>query len=189
MINMDLETTEPCTSLGMITLDTVRPYLELNRDGTGERRWVQTVVSLMTLSPREIATWFISSSAEGCYPMDSTDEEVLVARRITHELDMVRMAGDPVAPAAPYSAAVRSWMKYAFDGDELVLQKDDKEEIISGDQLRELMQELFERTASLEMSLHDHAVKFYNVDAWFSNNHDLIAEEAWEHDWLEILYG
>ena len=187
MINMDLETTEPCTSLGMITLDTVRPYLELNRDGTGERRWVQTVVSLMTLSPREIATWFISSSAEGCYPMDSTDEEVLVARRIAHELEMVRLVGDE--PRTSFFAVAKEWMRYAFDGEELVLQKDDKEELISGDQLRELMQDLLMISPTIYLSLQRHILKFKNVDAWFSNNHDLIAEKAWEHNWLELIYG
>ena len=186
MINMDLETTEPCASLGMITLDTVRPFLELNRDGTGERRWIQTVVSLLTLSPREIATWFISSSAEGCYPMDSTDEEVLVARRITHELEMVRMAGDPVAP---FFVAASDWMGLAFDGDELILREDDKEEILTGHILQDLMKHLLSKSQAVYKSLENHALKHKSLDTWFIDNDDLIAEEAWHYGWTEIVYG
>ena len=49
------------------------------------------------------------------------------------------MAGDP---ASPLIVVAKEWMKHAFDGDELVLQRDDKEQLISGDQLCELMQEL-----------------------------------------------
>jgi hypothetical protein len=187
MINIDLETTEPCTSLGMITLDTVRPFLDLREGKTGETRWLHAVISLLTMSPRERATWLISSSAEGCYPVKLTKEQQAVWKRIRHELEMVRLVVDE--PRTSFFAVAKEWMRYAFDGEELVLQKDDKEELISGDQLRELMQDLLMISPTIYLSLQRHILKFKNVDAWFSNNHDLIAEKAWEHNWLELVYG
>lgn len=185
MIELDLETTEPSVSLDMITLDTVRPFLALKEGKTGQARWLNAVIVLLTMSPRERAAWLISSSAEGCYPVKATKEKNRVAKRIALELKMLRMADDP---SAPFYVVAKEWMKYAFDGEELLLQRDDKEQLVFRDQLCELMQELIEKSEVIGPSLESHILKFKNVDAWFSNNHDLIAEEAWEHDWLEILY-
>lgn len=183
MINIDLETTEPCTSLGMITLDTVRPYLELDPDGHSESQCISAVVWLSTMSPKRLASWLISSYVETGYRQ--CKEKNWVAKRIALELKMLRMADDP---SAPFYVVAKEWMKYAFDGEELLLQRDDKEQLVFRDQLCELMQELLEKSEVIGPSLKSHILKFKNVDAWFSNNHDLIAEEAWEHDWLEILY-
>ena len=185
MLEMNFQSTKPGFSLDNITLATVRPWLSLREGKTDQGRWINAVITLLTMSPRERATWLISSSAEGCYPVKATKEKNRVAKRIALELKMLRMADDP---SAPFYVVAKEWMKYAFDGEELLLQRDDKEQLVFRDQLCELMQELIEKSEVIGPSLESHILKFKRVDAWFSNNHDLIAEEAWEHDWLEILY-
>jgi hypothetical protein len=190
MINIDLETTEPSISLDMITLDTVRPFLDLREGKTGQARWLNAVIILLTMSPRERAAWLISSSAEGCYPIkgacrgEPTGKQAVVWHRICLELEMVSATDkEESLPIA------HDWMQYAFDGDELILQEDDKEEILTGDTLRDLMKALLLESSAIQESLYNHATKLKSVDTWFNENHDLIAEDAWHYNWTEIVYG
>ena len=185
MIELDLEATEPSVSLDMITLDTVRPFLALKEGKTGQARWLNAVIVLLTMSPRERAAWLISSSAEGCYPVKATKKQEVVWKRILHELDMVKSA---VAPGKKvFSNAAKDWVSRALGDDELIMEKDGKEAFLTGDQLRFVVRKLLCECPIVLKSLRNHVLKFKSVDAWFTHNHDLIAEEAWEHDWMELL--
>ena len=189
MIGINFQT-EPGLSLDNITLATVRPWLPLRNGKTGETRWIGAVIKLLTMSPRERAAWLISSSAEGCYPVQLTKEETVVRQRICHELHMTEHAGDtdPVLVEAFLDSA-KAWMQNALDGDELILREDDKEEILTGHILRDLMEELLEMSSALQESLRRHALKHKSFDTWFIENDDLITEEAWHYDWLSLVYG
>lgn len=183
MLEMNFQSTKPGFSLDDITLALVRPWLSLREGKTGKARWVYAVISLLTMSPRERATWLISSSAEGCYPVKLTNEQAAVWKRICLELEMVSMTDKEEFLDVAYD-----WMNLAFDGDELILQEDDKEEILTGDTLRDLMRALLMKSSAIHESLHSHATKLKSVDTWFNENHDLIAEDAWHYGWTEILY-
>ena len=188
MIELDLETTEPSVSLDMITLDTVRPFVALKDGKTGQARWLNAVIILLTMSPRERAAWLISSSAEGCYPIkgacrgEPARKQAVVWQRIYFELKMVNMTNKEEFLHIAYD-----WMEYAFDDDELILQEDDKEEILTGDTLRDLMRALLLKSSAIQESLHNHATKLKSVDTWLNENHDAIAEDAWHYGWTEIL--
>jgi len=186
MIELDLETTEPSVSLDMITLDTVRPFLALKEGKTGQGRWLNAVIVLLTLSPRERAVWLIGSSAEGAYPVHAKMKQEVVWKRILHELDMVKHADEP---GQAFSNAAKDWVSRALGDDELIMEKDGKEEFLTGDQLRFVVRKLLCECPIVLKSLRNHVLKFKSVDAWFTHNHDLIAEEAWEHDWMELLSG
>jgi len=183
MIGMNFQT-EPGFDLNNITLDTVRPWLSLRNGKTGKSRWAYAVISLLTMSPRERASWLISSSAEGCYPVQLTKEQAAVWKRICLELDMVSMTDKEEFLDVAYN-----WMQYAFDGDELILQEDDKEEILTGHILRDLMRALLLKSSALQESLRRHALKHKSLDTWFTDNDGLIAEEAWHYDWPSLVYG
>ena len=64
-----------------------------------------------------------------------------------------------------------------------------EEWIISGDDLATIMVHLYEESDTIKKSMED-AMGSGVTDPlwqWFDDNHDLIVEEAWEHDWMELF--
>ena len=107
------------------------------------------------------------------------------------------MPKDPDAMRG-YPSLEINWAKLFSERVELVigtvdaLSPDGGEEwIVSGDDLSTIMVHLYEESATIKKSMDD-AMGSGMTDPlwqWFDDNHDLIVEEAWEHDWMELLSG
>ncbi len=61
--------------------------------------------------------------------------------------------------------------------------------IVSGTDLSTLIAHLYECSDKVRKSIDDALASGLTdpLELWFRGNEDLIVEEAWEHDWLELF--